>query len=219
MTESSTTGRRGSHPVEKQDNRHGARERERALCCECGTLRTIATTYYGRQPTEPIMGRSLKWVRCATCKVVTTHAVIEDASTRWRPDGTTACAGERDNLEQTKAQREFPRLLERCGELHIELEWVEDLPRWEKRRNGSWQRPDQIVAEVGNSTAMGEIRCYNARIIEGAPATEIVGSLHKIITCVELEGVPAGKLVGACGCGWGMEACSCCPGEAWRWRG
>lgn len=96
------------------DGRRGPRPRNRALCCECGQLRTLAQSYRGRKP-EQVPAAAIDvaawctWLRCAHCDAVTLHAVIADAlAEQWRVEG---CDRERDNRRTDRCRRRIERRL------------------------------------------------------------------------------------------------------------
>ncbi|MCR6491717.1 hypothetical protein [Cellulomonas sp. P24] len=47
-----------------------------ALCCECGTVRTVKRSYVG--------GAGERRLRCATCRATTPHAPIRDVNDDYR---------------------------------------------------------------------------------------------------------------------------------------
>ena len=90
------------------------RPRNRALCCDCGQLRTVGQYYRGRKPTNiqtpaPDDHPWCTWLRCAHCRVVTLHAVIADClSQQWRIEG---CDRERHDRLADRCRRRIERRL------------------------------------------------------------------------------------------------------------
>lgn len=90
------------------------RTRHRALCCECGQLRTVAQSYRGPKPADaedldPIADPWCRWLTCTTCHTVTLHAVLADNLIDGiRRDG---CAMERHNRLQDQSRRRIERRL------------------------------------------------------------------------------------------------------------
>lgn len=206
----------GSQGARRADGRHGPRKQNPALCCECGMLRTVAATYYGKAPRGaelPEAGRWLNWLKCRPCGRVTLHAEIRDES--W--DSSLGCAAERDNREQTVARAELAAILLACASHGITVEWVEDLPQWEKRKQSPF-RIDRIVAEVDRHETAHLVE-HHVRLIERTPPTQVVGALRKITNAVANDEINEGRIRGFCGCGWDVYVCSYCPGEGWRWQG
>lgn len=94
--------------------RPGGRPRNRALCCDCGQLRTVAQFYRGRTPGH-IRPREVgdhpwcAWLRCGHCRRVTLHAVIADSlAQRWRTEG---CDRERHDRLTDRCRRRIERRL------------------------------------------------------------------------------------------------------------
>jgi hypothetical protein len=96
------------------DGRRGSRRRNRALCCECGQLRTVAQSYRGTKPAEiPATAIDVApwctWLRCAHCDAVRLHAVIADTlAQQWRVQG---CDRERHNRLTDRCRRRIDRRL------------------------------------------------------------------------------------------------------------
>jgi len=94
------------------DGRRGRRPRNRALCCECGEVRTVARSYSGRKPRgfpTPPAGTQpwCTWLRCSHCGAVTLHAVIGDhLSQQWSDDG---CDREQHNHRTDRNRRRIER--------------------------------------------------------------------------------------------------------------
>jgi len=96
------------------DQRKGSSPRNRALCCICGELRTVAPSYRGRKPAgaeepDPTAAPWCRWLRCSACRIVTLHAVIADAvADASRRDG---CPMERQNRLLDRCRRRIERRL------------------------------------------------------------------------------------------------------------
>lgn len=84
----------------------------RALCCECGELRTVAQGYRGRPPDDAAAGRAgqwCAWLRCAHCGGTTLHAIIGDVlADEWRSEG---CDRERHDRIADRCRRRINRRL------------------------------------------------------------------------------------------------------------
>lgn len=98
---------------DRAGERHGVRPRNRALCCDCGEVRTVAQFYRGKKPvhatSEVGAPRWCAWLRCAHCRAVTLHAVIADCrSEQWGSDG---CERERHNRLTDRLRRRIERRL------------------------------------------------------------------------------------------------------------
>jgi len=89
------------------------RPRNRALCCRCGDLRTVAHSYRGRPP-EGVRGSNsagpwCTWLLCSHCGLVTVHAVIVDVlAGRWGREG---CDRERHDRRADRDRRRIERRL------------------------------------------------------------------------------------------------------------
>lgn len=87
--------------------------RNRALCCRCGQLRTVARSYRGRRPdgapdSDPV-GPWCTWLRCSHCGATTIHALIVDAlADRWIPNG---CDREQRDRRADQHRRRIERRL------------------------------------------------------------------------------------------------------------
>lgn len=99
---------------ERMDQRTGLKPRNRALCCVCGELRTVAPSYGGKKPSEaedpdPTAAPWCRWLKCSACRIVTLHAVIADAVT----DGShrDGCPMERQNRLLDRCRRRIERRL------------------------------------------------------------------------------------------------------------
>ncbi len=94
--------------------RPGPRPRNRALCCACGQVRTVAQAFRGRKPDDARAQEDgaqpwCAWLRCAHCRTVTRHAVIADSLTQlWRSEG---CDRERHNRLTDRCRRRVERRL------------------------------------------------------------------------------------------------------------
>lgn len=91
----------------------GSQPQNRALCCECGELRTVAQSYRGRRPagatTDPA-GTWCIWLRCAHCSTTTVHALVVDAlAEEWRSEG---CDRERGDRLADRFRRRVSRRLD-----------------------------------------------------------------------------------------------------------
>ena len=89
------------------------RERNRALCCRCGQLRTVASNYRGRVPPEVAarheLGPWCTWLHCAHCGESTVHALIVDTlADRWSREG---CDRERRDRRTDRHRRRLERRL------------------------------------------------------------------------------------------------------------
>lgn len=88
------------------------RDRNRALCCECGELRSVAQGYRGTGPDSAAGGTAGPWctgLRCGNCGVTTRHALIVDAmADTWRRDG---CDRERHDRIADRHRRRIGRRL------------------------------------------------------------------------------------------------------------
>lgn len=89
------------------------RPRNRALCCDCGELRSVAHSYRGRRPegaANDSPGAWCTWLRCAHCGATTVHALIIDAlAEEWRREG---CDRERRDRLVDRCRRRVARRLE-----------------------------------------------------------------------------------------------------------
>lgn len=89
------------------------RRRNRALCCRCGHLRTVADNYRGRRPPgtpgSPELGPWCTWLRCAHCGESTVHALVVDTlAERWSREG---CDRERRDRRTDRHRRRLERRL------------------------------------------------------------------------------------------------------------
>lgn len=91
----------------------GARPRNRALCCQCGEVRTVAHNFRGSRPSaakecEPF-GPWCSWLLCSHCGLITVHAVIvEVLAARWRVEG---CDREQSDRHADRSRRRIERRL------------------------------------------------------------------------------------------------------------
>jgi hypothetical protein len=90
------------------------RTSNRALCCECGELRTVARSFRGRPPADAAIRRAVgpwcSWLRCAHCGSTTLHAVIADVlADKWTGDG---CDRERHDRIVDRDRRRITRRLD-----------------------------------------------------------------------------------------------------------
>lgn len=86
----------------------------RALCCSCGDVRTVAHRYRRRLPDDlgitDATGPWCAWLRCAHCGEATLHAVIVEAlAEEWRVDG---CDRERHDRAADRSRRRTSRRLD-----------------------------------------------------------------------------------------------------------
>lgn len=91
----------------------GGRPRNRALCCRCGQLRTVAGNYRGRRPPgapgSQELGPWCTWLHCAHCGERTVHALIVDTlAERWSREG---CDRERRDRRTDRHRRRLDRRL------------------------------------------------------------------------------------------------------------
>lgn len=98
---------------DRAGDRHRVRQRNRALCCDCGEVRTVAQSYRGKKPgartREADAPPSCAWLRCAHCRAVTLHAVIADCrSQQW---GSEGCGREGHNRVTDRLRRRIERRL------------------------------------------------------------------------------------------------------------
>lgn len=99
---------------ERMDQREKLSPRNRALCCVCGELRTVASSYRGKKPAaaeelDPTAAPWCRWLKCSACRIVTLHAVIADAvADGFRRDG---CPMERQNRLLDRCRRRIERRL------------------------------------------------------------------------------------------------------------
>lgn len=98
---------------ERMGQRNGSSPRNRALCCICGKLRTVAPSYRGKKPPEaeepgPTAAPWCRWLKCSVCRVVTLHAVIADVADGSHRDG---CLMERQNRLLDRCRRRIERRL------------------------------------------------------------------------------------------------------------
>lgn len=88
-----------------------SRPRNRALCCRCGELRTVAQNYRGRPPngaSNPADPWCI-WLRCFHCGATTVHALIVDVlADRWILDG---CDREQHDRRSDRDRRRIERRL------------------------------------------------------------------------------------------------------------
>lgn len=99
------------------------RHRNRALCCECGELRTVAQGYRGSRPGsdagEPA-GAWCTWLRCGNCRASTRHALIVDyMADTWRRDG---CDRERHDRVADRHRRRIGRRLNALAEEGVSID-------------------------------------------------------------------------------------------------
>lgn len=92
---------------------HGGQQRNGALCCRCGQLRTVAVNYRGRRPPGAAGSQELgpwcTWLHCAHCGELTVHALIVDSlADRWRREG---CDRERRDRRTDRHRRRLERRL------------------------------------------------------------------------------------------------------------
>jgi len=90
-----------------------SRPRNRALCCRCGQLRTVAGNYRGHRPSGELGGQELgpwcTWLHCAHCGATTIHALIVDAlSDQWDRGG---CDREQTDRRTDRCRRRVDRRL------------------------------------------------------------------------------------------------------------
>ena len=99
---------------DRKGQRKGSSPRNRALCCVCGELRTVAPSYRGKKPPDaedpdPTAAPWCRWLKCSVCRVVTLHAVIADVVA----DGShrDGCLMERQNRLLDRCRRRIERRL------------------------------------------------------------------------------------------------------------
>lgn len=88
--------------------------RNRALCCECGDLRTVAHSCRGNPPVGSASSRPAGpwcvWLRCTHCATSTLHAVIVDVlADKWTSKG---CDRERHDRTADRHRRRVSRRLD-----------------------------------------------------------------------------------------------------------
>ncbi len=99
---------------DRAGDRPGVRPRNRALCCDCGEVRTVAQFYRGKTPAHARTRQGgvhpwCAWLRCAHCRTVTLHAVIADCPPQqW---GSEGCDRERHNRVTNRLRRRIERRL------------------------------------------------------------------------------------------------------------
>lgn len=91
----------------------GGEQRNRALCCRCGQLRTVAPNYRGRVPPEVAQSHEIgpwsTWLQCAHCGESTVHALVVDTlADRWRREG---CDREKRDRRIDRHRRRLERRL------------------------------------------------------------------------------------------------------------
>lgn len=91
----------------------GTKPRNRALCCRCGDLRTVAHNYRRRQPSASTGGDAVgPWcarLLCSHCGEITVHAIVVDAlADRWR---ATGCDREQHDRTTDRCRRRIERRL------------------------------------------------------------------------------------------------------------
>lgn len=89
------------------------RSRNRALCCRCGEVRTVAASYRGRRspgtPGSQELGPWCTWLHCGHCGDSTVHALIVDTlADRWSREG---CDREKRDRRADRHRRRLDRRL------------------------------------------------------------------------------------------------------------
>lgn len=88
------------------DLRRGRRERSDALCCACGAIRQVATTYVSRPPAEverPADARSVQYLKCSgACGTRTWHALLLPPERRDKRGD--ACEMQNRRADQSRAR-------------------------------------------------------------------------------------------------------------------
>ena len=88
------------------------RPRNRALCCRCGQLRSVAQGYRGRGPDgagSREVGPWCTWLHCSHCGATTVHALIVDAlADQW---GRSGCDREQSDRRRDRCRRRIDRRL------------------------------------------------------------------------------------------------------------
>lgn len=127
MTTSSTTSSDEPTPARK-NRRRAPRPKNRALCCECGQLRTVGEHFEGKRPAgreEPDQATWTNWLKCTECGRITLHAEIQDAN-RARGFLTRGCIMEEENRQEDVGARIIRRRIAGLRADGIEIEWVDD---------------------------------------------------------------------------------------------
>ena len=110
--------------------------KRRALCCECGEVRTVSRNHYPRTA-----GIDLDWdgvgnLKCSHCGVVTRHAFLRDD----------------DSAEPAAAGMTSPAdPVEAINALGVTVCWISDM-----RRSGLWL-PDQRIVILNAQLDLEEI--------------------------------------------------------------
>lgn len=150
--------------------RRGPRLRNRALCCECGQLRTVAESYRGKKPEEVPAAEAgvapwCTWLRCAQCDAVRLHAVIADTlAQQWRAEG---CDRERDNRRKDRCRRRIDRRLTALA--------AEGVTVVEVTTSGAMQVDDALVEVVEYADAR---RGVQLRICAAATPVQLLRGLE-----------------------------------------
>jgi len=123
--------------------------RNRALCCECGSVRSVARQYNGKKPEgaeeiNRIDKPWCNWLKCSHCARITLHAEIQDFNKSQGYLDGGRCIMEDKNREVDAANRSLRRLLTALRAEGVEVEWCsksrlvnEEAPvAVELRRNG-----------------------------------------------------------------------------------
>jgi hypothetical protein len=99
--------------------------RERALCCECGNLRTVSVNYslphdvnrsYERDPFDKRGWRVTGTLKCCVCKTKTRHALLRDNDKPEHRDIAERLEHERHALIRQQAQ------VRRCSDEELRQE-------------------------------------------------------------------------------------------------
>lgn len=97
--------------------------KNRALCCECGSMRLVARRYRGRQPANarplPKDLRWCRWLRCMHCKRTTIHAVLQDTVGSGKQ-----CVMEMANLRVDASRSGVRRLVAGLEADGVRIEWT-----------------------------------------------------------------------------------------------
>lgn len=86
--------------------------RDRALCCQCGEVRTVSHSFRGRSPDgarDVDLEAWCRWLRCAHCGKSTVHAVVADVlADEWGREG---CDREQRDRRADRDRRRAERRL------------------------------------------------------------------------------------------------------------
>jgi len=151
----------------RRERRSTVVRRDRALCCECGELRTVAYSYHGQPPVgaDPRRpaGPWCTWLKCSNCAKVTIHALIVDTlAAQWRRDG---CDRERQDRAVDRDRRRIRRRLAAL---------ISDSVTVVQSTAGGMSLERAIVEIIEYVDARG----FVVRVCSSAAPDQVLGALH-----------------------------------------